>query len=532
MTTRPVLPGIHHITAVASSAAENLAFYQDTLGLRLVKKTVNFDDPYTYHLYFGDAHGSPGTILTFFPWERLPRGNPGAGMVTAVAFAITPQAVDFWKQRLASLDIETQFSKRFGQPVIHFSDPHGLALELIGSDTAAAPEQWPQCSVPEENRLRGFHSATATVKRLEPGHRLLVDVMGMASLENEENRFRYKMAGGGAGNLLDVLVDPEAPKGLPGGGTVHHIAFRTAGDREQRQWQSVLRQSGFGVTDVRDRHYFRSIYYHTPDGILFEIATDPPGFARDETFGELGSALKLPEQYEPLRADIVQRLTPLEHDQHVHIYQQPPASMDGGRTLVALHGTGGSESDLIPLAARIDKTSAILSVRGNVLENGKPRFFRRYDDFVFDEKDIARRVGALSRFLKKAAAGYARRPDSLTALGYSNGANMAAAALLLEPDLFAAAILLRPMLPLKQPPARDLGGRPILILRGSRDAIIPSDSTDRLIDLLAKNGARVSVSRLDAGHGITDQDIDEIERWMQANQSHASGIDRHAQTAG
>jgi glyoxalase family protein len=315
MTTETQISGIHHITAVASSAAENLAFYETILGLRLVKQTVNFDDPHTYHLYYGDARGTPGTILTFFPWEDLPPGRPGTGMVTAVAFAVNRSAMDYWNRRIATAGRPVHGGHRFGEPVLSFSDPHGLPLELIGVDEPPSATAWEGGPVEGPNAIHGFHSATATVTDGRAVKALLQEVMGLRLHRQDGRRYRFVTADAEApGHFYDLMIDPQAPPGRPGGGTVHHIAFRTASDRSQAAWQAALRQTGMSVTAVRDRTYFRSIYFQSPGGILFEIATDPPGFGIDEPLETLGTALKLPEQYEPLRADIEHRLPPLHPD--------------------------------------------------------------------------------------------------------------------------------------------------------------------------------------------------------------------------
>lgn len=312
MTTETQITGIHHITAVASSAAENLAFYQTVLGMRLVKRTVNFDDPYTYHLYYGDQQGRPGTILTFFPWERLPTGRPGAGMVTAVSFAVARSALDFWTRQITAAGRSVQRSERFGETVLKFSDPHGLPLEMAGLDDPPASAVRGGGTVDDQAAIRGFHTATVTLNTDSHLTTLIQETMGLRLHQQEGRRYRFMTADGQApGHFVDLVVDPRAATGRPGGGTVHHIAFRTASEGSQSAWQTRLRQAGFSVTDVRDRKYFRSIYFQSPGGVLFEIATDPPGFGVDEAPEALGSALKLPEQYEALRDDIEKRLPPL-----------------------------------------------------------------------------------------------------------------------------------------------------------------------------------------------------------------------------
>jgi len=520
MNTDMSITGIHHITAVTSSAAENLAFYEKTLGLRLVKKTVNFDDPFTYHLYYGDAKGSPGTILTFFPWENLPRGKPGAGMVTAIAFAIPRSSIEFWTRRIGAQAIRIEKSDRFGDPVLQFADPHGLPIELIGSSDPPSTAHWPEGPVEKAHAVTGFHSATTTVNVLEENNTLLRDVMGMTLHGRENHRYRFRLnATEAPGHFLDVVYDPKAPLGRPGGGTVHHIAFRTESDASQLRWQSILRKSGVGVTDVRDRKYFRSIYFHIPAGVLFEIATDPPGFLVDESLRELGSSLQLPEQYEPMRSEIEQRLPRLRSEPFRHVFEKGPDSADDDRTIVTLHGTGGNENDLIGIVREVSATSAILSPRGQVLENGMPRFFRRMATNVFDEDDVVRRANELSDFILASADTYDRNPDRLTALGYSNGANIAAAVILLRPKLFSCAVLVRPMLPLQNPPLPDLHGKQILVLKGRHDAVIPSASTDRLVKTFQRAGADVTTREMDAGHEITARDLDEISQWLSGPQA-------------
>lgn len=311
------ISGIHHITAIASSASENLGFYEAVLGLRLVKKTVNFDDPHTYHLYYGNAAGSPGTIMTFFPWEKLPRGKTGAGMVTATAFSIPMDSAQYWRKRLNAHGIETSAGERFGDSLIQFEDPHGLALELIETPTALSTVTQNSGPQSEPHPIAGLHSATALLRTLEETQSLLMDSMGMVLHDKEINRYRFKMKGADSfGHFYDVVIDDQAKVGRQGGGTVHHIAFRTPTDDEQQYWQQSLRDSGFSVTPVRDRKYFKSIYFHEPGGVLFEIATDPPGFAVDEPPEKLGRDLKLPDRYEPMRGEIEERLPVLQHDEN------------------------------------------------------------------------------------------------------------------------------------------------------------------------------------------------------------------------
>ena len=512
---RDPIRGIHHITAIASSAAENLRFYTEVLGLRLVKKTVNFDDPYTYHLYFGDRRGTPGTIMTFFPWESMPRGKEGAGAVSAVAFAIPREAVSFWTDRLKTAGIDLGTDVRFQEPVLRFRDPHGLFLELVGTERRPASAPWTAGGVPAEYAIVGFHSATATVHNARQTRRALEQLLQMQPTGSETNRTRFAMADpSAAGSYYDLVEDPSAPSARLGGGTVHHIAFRAVDDVDQERWRKRVVDFGYDVTPVIDRNYFHSIYFREPGGVLFEIATDPPGFTVDETESGLGSKLKLPKRYEARRSEIEKRLPPLDVDADFRHLFVAPESAEAARTLVALHGTGGDEKDLVSLARRIGGVqTAVLSPRGRIRENGMNRFFRRHAEGVFDQQDVRRQATALADFILESARRYRLDTSALTAIGYSNGANIAAAVMLLRPEIFTDAILFRPMMPLDFETLPDLSGRRVLVTRGKFDDVIPAGSTRRLVRALDEAGAQVAEVIVDADHRITAGDVEAAENW-------------------
>jgi predicted esterase len=316
------------------------------------------------------------------------------------------------------------------------------------------------------------------------------------------------------GHFLDVRVDPLGSKGQQGTGTVHHIAFRAHTDEEQLIWRRQLIQGRFGVTEIIDRKYFRSIYFREPGGVLFEIATDPPGFTVDEPLEKLGASLMLPTQYESIRGNIVRSLPPLRVAAFKHEFWRPDEGLDTGQTIVSMHGTGGNEKDLMGLSRRISANSAIISPRGKILENGQARFFRRFAEGEFDEHDVIRRAHELADFVVSAATRYGRSPERIVALGYSNGANIAAAILLLRPEVFSKAVLLRPMLPLLSPPEANLTEKKIIILNGSYDTVIPQESKEKLGLLLERMGASVEVVSLDAGHELTANDLDLASRWL------------------
>ncbi|MDJ0887100.1 MAG: ring-cleaving dioxygenase [Desulfobacterales bacterium] len=327
------ISGIHHLTAIAASAAENLVFYETVLGLRLVKQTVNFDDPSTYHLYYGDAEGAPGTIITFFPWENLPRGRAGAGMATAIALAIPGESMPFWQERLRRHGVAFAEAAPFGSPLLRFDDPHGLTLELVAVQTPPTVRAWPASAIPARHAIRGFHTATLLSRDPDATQALLTQVMGMTRVGKDGDRHRFRMQAEDApGHFVDLVEDPSARRGQQGGGTVHHIAFRVADAQAQAAWRRVLDQQGFQPTTVRDRNYFQSIYFREPGGVLFEFATDPPGFAVDEAPDELGAQLQLPPQYAAMRSKIARQLPPLRPPDFAHVLKLPADGRDDGGT--------------------------------------------------------------------------------------------------------------------------------------------------------------------------------------------------------
>ncbi|MDQ6666509.1 MAG: ring-cleaving dioxygenase [Acidobacteriota bacterium] len=289
-----IIPGIHHVTAIASDPQRNLDFYTGVLGLKLVKLTVNFDDPGTYHFYFGNPLGEPGTILTFFPWPGTSRGRRGTGQAIATAFSTTAGSLDFWIERLNSQGIEVaEPEDRFGERVLTFSDPDGMALELVALADGEG-----------DHAVSGFHSVTLSESGCEETAALLTGIYGFELAGQEGTRFRYIAPGTGLGKIVDLVCQPDARNGSMGAGTVHHVAFRAESDSIQAEWRVKLTEWGFNVTPVLDREYFHSIYFREPGGVLFEIATDPPGFAIDEPAGQLGTHLKLPPWEEPRRAEL------------------------------------------------------------------------------------------------------------------------------------------------------------------------------------------------------------------------------------
>lgn len=303
--------GIHHVTAIAGAPQPNIDFYAGLLGLRLVKRTVNFDDPGTYHLYFGDEQGRPGTILTFFPWPGAQRGQTGTGQVTVVALSVPEGALAYWADRLERAGITVPAPQtRFREHVLSFRDPDGMHLELV-TQTGMSGSGGGTGAIPPEYAVRGVHSVTLSVEGYERTADLLTTILRFKPIDVEGSRFRYGVGDGEPGTLVDVLCQPEAPCGQVAVGSVHHIAWRVAGDEPQKTWRREIASRGLNVSPVMDRQYFHSIYFREPGGVLFEIATDPPGFAVDEAPEALGARLMLPAWLEPQRGLLEEVLPPL-----------------------------------------------------------------------------------------------------------------------------------------------------------------------------------------------------------------------------
>jgi glyoxalase family protein len=299
------MPGIHHVTAISGKPSRNVDFYTRTLGLRLVKKTVNFDDPGTYHLYYGDEQGRPGTILTFFPWEHAAPGRNGVGQAEETAFRIPTESIGWWTQRLIEKGVPHQaLEKRFGEPVLCFTDPDGMSLALVGVAGTAGEGAWSDGGIPAEHAIRGFHGVILMLDKAAPTAAILTNALGFTETGREGSLVRHALEGA-PGNTVTLR---EAGGFLParmGRGSVHHIAFRAADDAQQAAMAKKVRDDHrLSPTQQLDRNYFRSVYFREPGGILFEIATDQPGFAVDEPVASLGRALKLPPFLEPRRREI------------------------------------------------------------------------------------------------------------------------------------------------------------------------------------------------------------------------------------
>jgi predicted esterase/catechol 2,3-dioxygenase-like lactoylglutathione lyase family enzyme len=538
--------GIHHVTAIASDPQRNLDFYAGVLGLRFVKRTVNFDDPQTYHFYYGDDVGSPGSIMTFFPWPGARRGRQGTGQVAVTSFSVLPAALGFWIERLLRHGVKYEGPTRRGpsgaesEQVIAFKDHDGLMLEIVAHAGAEGRSAWGDApGISRDNAIHGFHGVTLWVGDGEPTEKLLVDTLGFRPLREERGTRRFESGDGGPGTFVDVRSIGGFVQAAGGAGTVHHVAWAVADDETQLAVRERVVTAGMHPTPVIDRNYFHSVYFREPGGVLYELATNQPGFAIDEPVERLGERLMLPAQYEPQRSEI-EAILPRIHLPvpagaasllsesagpedvggdalgFVHRYLPPEAGSElaGGTTLLLLHGTGGDETDLLPLGRGLLPGAGILSPRGKVLERGAPRFFRRLAEGVFDQEDLATRTEELAQFIEAAAATYSLEREGIVAVGFSNGANIAGSLLLRRPGLLRGAVLLSPMVPYEPDALPDLGGTAVFIGAGRNDPIAPAEQVERLASMLREAGADVTVHWQNAGHTITKDELDAARRWV------------------
>lgn len=537
--------GLHHVSAIASDPQRTLDFYLGVLGLRLVKRTVNFDDPQTYHFYFGDASGQPGSLLTFFPWPGAQRGRHGSGQIAVTSLSVPPSALGFWIERLLRHGIRYEGPSRRKmdgsvEKVLAFADPDGLMLELVGHPAATDGIPWGGVpEIPAEHAIRGLHSVTLWVNEGEATEQVVTGVLGFRELAEDASTRRYGVGDALPGRLLNLRTIGGFGEAKGGAGTVHHVAFSVADDEEEARLRGEVVSRGMHPTGVLDRKYFRSVYFREPGGVLFELATLGPGFAVDESAEHLGSQLTLPDGLEPERATIEANLPPIHLPSnsqgesvfaetsgpedvsgdalgYVHKYLPPAAgpALAGGTTLLLLHGTGGNENDLVPLGRALLPGAGLLGVRGNVSERGAARFFRRLAEGVFDLEDLARRTAELAEFIESASKVYHLDRDRIIAVGFSNGANIAASLLLREANLLRRAILFSPMMPFEPDHLPLLEGVAVFIAAGRSDPIVPTGQVTRLSDALEKAGARVTLHWEQGGHAIPRTAVDAASAWI------------------
>jgi len=306
------ISGLHHITAIAGNAKQNLDFYTKVLGQRFVKKTVNFDDPGTYHFYFGNETGTPGTVLTFFPWQNVRQGYNGTGMATNIGYSVPEGSLEFWADRFKQFNVKREeLFEKFGEKHLPFQDPDGLKIDFVVPGTEDNRRPWVTNEIKTDVATKGFHSVTLTLKRPEPTVAVLTGILGYHLLKQEGNHYRFITDTIDNANVVDLVIAPDVPGGLNAAGTNHHVAFRVKNDNILMDYREKVLSKGYNITPKIDRDYFYSLYFREPGGVLFELATDNPGFTKDESAGELGTHLKLPKQYENARAQIEEVLPDL-----------------------------------------------------------------------------------------------------------------------------------------------------------------------------------------------------------------------------
>jgi phospholipase/carboxylesterase len=498
--------GLHHVTVITANVQANVDFYAGFLGLKLVKRTAGYADAEQLHLIYGDGLGSPGSLLTFLVWEATGRGRTGIGQVSEVALAVSPASIADWLTKALAANVPFEGpSREFGEPVLRLKDPDGMIVKLVGVDMRTPA---PLSDAP--TRLRGV--TVLTDKAAETAEFL--------------TRFGYRPeqhAGLTQRMVSDTdVVDVREVSGyvpsVPGAGVPDHLAFRAQDAEAVRSMRLSLRDHG--PTEVHDRKYFLSLYVRDPAGILLEYATDGPGMTVDEAPDALGQTLFLPP-HEADRADDLKAMLPqftLPGEERFPVRDLPfihrfnrPLDPDG-ITLVLLHGTGGSEADLMPIARRIAPQATLLGVRGRATEDGSNRWFRRISATAFDQADLRDEAEAFAAFVEQAVTAYGIDTDRLVFLGYSNGASLLAAVMQFHPGVVRRAILLRGFQSAETRETRDLSGTSVLLLDGRNDPLIPSAAT--LADDLRASGANVTVRTPAAGHDLSGADVTEAAQWL------------------
>lgn len=509
---RKTQSGIHHVTLLTRGVQANVDFYAGFLGLRLVKRTGGYEDAEQLHLFYGDALGAPGTLVTFLVWEDGATGRVGHGQVFEIALAVPKSSLGDWMTRALQYGIALQGpSREFGETVLRLKDPDGFIVKLVAADLPA-DHPWGETARRGPSRLRA------------------VTILSEAPEETAAflTRFGYR-AGPVEGNIRRMLSDTDAidvrdgsgyVEGVAGAGTADHVALRAADVAQVEALQAELATLNSSPTTMHDRRYFTSLYVREPAGTLLEVASDGPGFAVDEAPDRLGATLMMPPGDEARAQNLKVMLPqfsmpgeprpPRRDLPFVHRFFTP--DKPDGSTIVLLHGSGGSEADLMPLAHRIAPRATLLGVRGRAHEEGSPRWFRRLTAMSFDQADIRSEAEAFAAFVQDAVAAYGLDAPRMTFLGYSNGANFAAAVMALHPEAFRRAVLLRAIPVLEELPAVDLAGAGVLLLNGSRDPF--GKNSPALADWFRRNGAGLDSRTVDAGHDLVAADEAMVREWF------------------
>lgn len=511
--------GIHHVTLVTRKVQANVDFYAGFLGLRLVKRTAGYEDVNQLHLIYGDALGSPGTLVTFLVWEDGSPGRVGLGQISEMSLAIDRASVGFWLTRALTAGVQVEGpTEEMGETVLRLKDPDGIIVKLVGTQGMRAPAPWSAKGISVEDAIGRIRGVTVLAEDVD----LTRDFL--------QRHFDYREAGRGEaivrlistwGDVIDLRDAGGFWTSAPGTGTVDHVALRAADIAEVEAVQAALETSNASATNAHDRKYFHSLYVREPGGVLIELATDGPGMTVDEPAENLGEKLFFPPEATDNAADMKSRLpqfgmpgeprTVYRDLPFVHRILTPERH-DDGSTFVLLHGSGGNETSLLSLGRRIAPEASLLALRGRSVEEGAPRWFRRFPS-GFDQADIKAEAEAFAGFIDEAVTAYGLDLEKTVFLGHSNGANFLAAFILLHPGLVRSAVLLRPVDVLDTVPEIDLNGVRLLSVTGKDDPFLERGKA--FVATLGKLGAGVDGVTVDAGHDLVDADIAAVSAWRE-----------------
>lgn len=510
--------GLHHITLITRKVQANVDFYVGFLGLKLVKRTAGFEDSAQLHLIYGDAVGSPGSLVTFLVWEDGAHGRVGHGQPSELSLAIAPESIGFWLTRALRYHVEISGPQQeFGEPVLRLKDPDGIIVKLVGTNAIRADHPHLVDDVPAEDAIIAMRGTTILTEKTEETAAFVARHFGLRETDRTDSIRRLTSD---AGDIVDVRDAGGFWTAAPGTGTIDHIAFRATDKAAVDKLQTQLESENAGDINAHDRSYFYSLYVREPGGTLFEYASDGPGMLINEGLQTLGTGLFVPAHFRENNGDILTMLPQFSLPGEERIVQRDlpfihrlhqPETPDG-TTAILLHGSGGNETSLLPYGRRMMPNALLLALRGRSTEEGVPRFFRRFSMDKFDQKDIASEAEALAATIEDTTHAYGIDLDKTVFIGYSNGANMLAATMLLHPGLIRRAVLMRAMNPLETVPPTDLSGTQVLTISGEIDAY--ARYANGLETVLRTQGADVESVRLMLGHEIGELDVDTVRQWL------------------
>ncbi|MDU0308564.1 VOC family protein [Rhizobium sp. 10PS4] len=513
-----MVSGIHHVTAITRKVQANVDFYAGFLGMRLVKQTAGYEDATQLHLFYGDAAGTPGSLLTFLAWEDGAPGRAGYGQISEISLAIDPASIGYWLTRAMSFGLRSEGpADEFGEPVLRLKDPDNIILKLAGAKNLTSPSAWDGASIPAEHTIQRVRGATMLTEKPAESRNFLESHFGYRF---QTNRGTIDRLVSESGDVIDVRDARGFWSGAPGTGTVDHVAFRAPDEDALRSVSKALETTEASPTNMHDRKYFRSLYAREPGGTLVELATDKPGMTVDEEHASLGTKLFPPPEtitnLDDLKVILPQFSMPgqprinYRELPFVHRFYTPPNP--DGSVFVLLHGSGGNETTLMPLLNKAAPRATLMGVRGRATEEGFPRWYKRITPFSFDQNDIKTEAEAFAAFIEGAVKSYGLDPKKVVYVGYSNGANLLNSLLYLHPNLVHKAVLLRSMPVLSDYPHADLKGTDLLVISGKTDAYgkYASDLEERL----KSSGATVDSDVIPGGHDLGDADVPIIQKWL------------------